>query len=49
MANDYLKVYMRIIDPRMRKPDHRMGSSLRAVSETRAIKPNRPDKRENPA
>src|SRR5204863_275047 len=45
MANDYLKVYTRMIDPRMRKLDRGMESSL-PPSVKRAIKPNRPDKRE---
>src|SRR5437762_12059927 len=42
MASDYLKVYMRLIDPRMKKPGRCMGSSLRAVSETRTIKTRTP-------
>jgi glycosyltransferase involved in cell wall biosynthesis len=36
MATDYLKVYMRIIDSRMRKLDRCTKSSLRAVSDAQA-------------
>lgn len=36
MANDYLKVYRRIIDPRMRKLNRCMESSLRAVNDAQA-------------
>src|SRR2546421_2894101 len=46
MARDYVKLYMRVIDPRMRNLDRSMESSLRPISETHAIKPRRPDKRE---
>src|SRR5881227_772644 len=46
MGNDYLKVYMRLIDPRMEKQDRCMEASLHAVSETDETKPRRPDKRE---
>ena len=45
MANDYLKVYMRVIDPRMMNLNRSMESSLRAVSETHPIKRRRADKR----
>src|SRR3989440_4087514 len=45
-ANDYSQVYIVVIDPRMRNLDRSMESSLRPISETHAIKPRRPDKRE---
>src|SRR5437764_6296162 len=45
MANDYLKVYMRVIDPRMMNLNRSMESSLRAVSETHPIKRSSADKR----